>query len=73
MFRLFFPKIDSLITTKVVPAGPIFFWAPAYIKSNFEKSITREKISELMSHTTGMSVVGKFLIWVPKIVLFDVQ
>ena len=54
--------------TKVVPAGPKFFCAPAYIKSNFETSIFLLKISEDISQTTLIGESGNFFIWVPSIV-----
>ncbi len=47
------PRTFLLTTTIFTPAAPIFFCAPAYIKSNLLKSTCRLKISELISATSG--------------------
>ena len=54
MFLEDFPKTLFFKITIVAPAGPRFFCAPAYIRSNFEKSNCLENISLLISQTLGI-------------------
>ena len=42
----------------VKPAGPIFFWAPAYIIENLETSIGSLRITEDISAINGDFISG---------------
>src|SRR5215216_5436726 len=51
-------SISSRATTTTTPAGPAFFWAPAYTKAYFEKSTGRLIKSEEESQTSGTPAGG---------------
>ena len=63
-------KNSSLIMHMVKPAGPIFFWAPAYIIENLETSIGSLRITEDISAINGDSVSGGWCKALPWIVSF---
>ena len=44
---------SSRTITRVRPAGPMFFWAPAKITPYFDTSIFRDRMCEDMSATIG--------------------
>ena len=53
-----FPIRSSLTITTVIPAGPMFFCAPANINPYFETSIGRDIKFEDMSQTNGTPFVS---------------
>ena len=66
-------KRSSRMMTIVMPLGPMFFWAPAYIRPYLETSISRERISDEASQTTGTpSAVSPYGNCTPSIVSFEV-
>ena len=58
------------IITIVKPAGPIFFWAPAYINENLLTSRGSLKITEDASEIIGLFTLGASWIATPWIVSF---